>query len=90
MRIISVCFAVAASSAIALVACRVPIAVPVATATDTTQVLSDLSTIVITRTYADMESGAAALELAAQALAATTTDANLTAAKAAAGGADSM
>lgn len=81
MRTTFLLLGAAAAAVVALGACGEPIAVPVAEAVDTTQVLTDLGRVVITATYAEMESRAAALDDAAQSLAATPTEDNLAAAR---------
>lgn len=81
MRSLMIALAVATGAMLMVAACGDPIAVPVAAAVDTAQVLTDLGSTVITATYAEMESRAAALDEAAQTLAATTSEANLTAAR---------
>ncbi|HTO73216.1 MAG TPA: imelysin family protein, partial [Gemmatimonadales bacterium] len=76
--------ALAASTAgFALAGCGDPIAVPTAAAVDTTRMLADLGSVVITSTYAEMESRAVTLGQAAQTLADDPTEPNLAAARAA-------
>jgi uncharacterized iron-regulated protein len=81
MRKLPLAFTAATAALLALAACGEPIAVPVAAAVDTAQVLSDLGSNVITATYAEMEGRATTLDAAARTLAATTSETNLTAAR---------